>query len=139
MDVFENNIARVQYEELENRIFTVNIALLARAVECQRDFCVNDRVMDHEYALGTITEVFTNDRARVWYEHLQKYYHVAISLLGKGVRCHANICRHDKVMDHESYVGRVKEVFTNGRAWVWYPSLQQSFTVPTSLLSKRVD
>jgi translation initiation factor IF-1 len=77
-----------------------------------------DRVISAGNVAGTVKEVFSNGIAYVRLDTGLGDTPQKIKELGRGVECYKNICKKSRVIRFDNVPGTVKEIFTNGVAYV---------------------
>lgn len=116
-EVFSNGIAHVRFDS--GLSYTPhNTKELGVGVDCFKEVCKKGRVIDTRDVPGTVAEVFTNGVACVRFDNSLSCIPQKITELGVGVKCHKDICKNSRVIRSGNVPGTVKEIFTNGVAYV---------------------
>lgn len=101
------------------------------AMACSSDqLCIGDRIIDSQSYVGTVLEVFSNGKTKISLDGgPYSSYLRDTSSLGKGVKCHNNICVDDRIINGQGYSGKVLEVFNNGKARVYFDGSSYSSSI----------
>ena len=104
------------------KLFAIALAVFtttSSAFACQGPaLCAGDRAIDADDNIGTVKAVYSNGKATIHFDNAGGQYVREVQDLGKGLPCVRHICRNDRVVDADENVGRVREVFSNGKASV---------------------
>ncbi|MBI4348966.1 MAG: hypothetical protein HY553_19165 [Elusimicrobia bacterium] len=142
VEVFSNGKAKVQYSFRSRIVPTESLArklkpeYVPASPACYGKVCVGDSVLDAKGSVGTVTNVFSNGRAKVQYSVTSSILPVAeLSPRTASVRPPEfppaiATKAQDRVLDAADEIATVVEVFSNGQA-----KIQYSFTSKVVALS----
>lgn len=116
-EVFSNGQASVYLDSYGTVIAPV--ATLGKGVQCHKNLCVKDRIIDSKNMTGQVIELFDNGQARVYLDNYG-YQIRSVSSLGKGFRCIENVCINSRTIDSLHRTGKIIELFDNGKARVYF-------------------
>lgn len=134
LEVFDNGKAIVKLDGGAFNPYVRRVETLAKKVRCSQTICNKDRIMDDGDRVGSVVEVFSNGKAIVTFDGgAFKSYVRKTEDLGKGYRCIENLCVGDRIIDESDKVGKVLELFDNGKAKVSleggaFPSYVRTFS-----------
>jgi len=120
-----------------NKHYVRNVSNLAKEIRCYDNVCKNEKVIDNENDSGRVLRVFDNGKALVDFDKYKKHYIKNIRSLSKVTtnRCLGNFCIGSKVIDSENDIGRILEVFDNGKALIDYDKYNKHYVRKTRNLA----
>jgi len=129
IEVFSNGKAKVLFDGSFR-----NTNNLGKGYRCIESVCSGDRIIDSSNNIGEVIEVFSNGKAKVLFDGSFSYSFRNTNNLGKGYRCIESVCSGDRIMDTSNNVGKIVEVFDNGKTKVLFDgSFSYSFRLFSSL------
>lgn len=134
--VFGNNTASVRFSD--GGIYTVGISTLTAAIKCLNGLCEGDSVMYGYTNEVKVLQVYSNNTASVRFADGQ-IATVGITQLTGKVSCQKNICVGNKLMYNYREDVTVLAVFTNNQARVRFSSNNETYDVPLSYLSGKIN
>lgn len=110
---------------MKSLIFTTLLMVTTAAMACtSKNICPGDRIITSKNYTGDVLEVINDNKIKVYLDMGSFYHYLSQKELSKGVKCHQDICVGDRINETPSnirmYVGKVVEVFDNGKAKVWF-------------------
>ncbi|MGZ3774507.1 MAG: hypothetical protein ACXVCN_12365 [Bdellovibrio sp.] len=147
LEVFQSGDANVQLDEYDSPT-VLSITKLGKLMSCyygSSRLCSKDRVLyssGSSFYAGQVVHAYSNGYLEVALDGYDSLSTVAAASLSKAVNCtNNNICTYDNVdykNGYSQYVGKVKEIYQNGKAAVIFDDYDSVSIVDATSLGKSV-
>jgi hypothetical protein len=115
VEVYSDGTAKINFDDYSGYV-TRDTSRLGKSVRCQGEICVGNRIHDTGYGSGRVAEIYADGTAKIDFDDYSGSLFRRTDSLGKGIQCDGKICVGDRVHDSGYGSGKVKEIYTDGKA-----------------------